>query len=75
MSYWNKIKAKSQFFNQILITDHSDKITELAFIFHIVVIIWPILPHGRSYPTIPYVLQTLTWAPDFMFGLSLETTD
>ena len=51
MSYWSKIKAKSQFFNTIIITD---QIMELAFILHIVVIIWPILSHGRSYPTIPY---------------------
>ena len=64
MSYWRKLKAKVSVFIQILIIDHRDKITELAIILHIIVITWPILPHGRIYPTIPY-----TWCP--WSGLSL----
>ena len=48
------MKAKVSVITQILFTDQIDNITELAIILHIVVIIWPVLPHGRSYPTIPY---------------------
>ena len=40
---------------------------ELAIILHIGVIIWPVLPHGRSYPTIPYVTSPDSWLAAFQW--------